>query len=84
MLLVSYLFTSMVTVKNSAPRDSTCSFTTDLVSKARTTAPIHLACPIAANPATPPPMTKTLAGGTLPAAVICPKFTLKKRSFLNS
>ena len=32
--------------------------------------------PIAASPATPAPTTKTFAGGTLPAAVICP---VKKR-----
>lgn len=36
-------------------------------------APIFLAVPIADKPATPPPITKTLAGGTLPAAVIWPK-----------
>ena len=35
-----------------------------------------LAVPIAARPATPAPMTSTLAGGILPAAVICP---VKKR-----
>ena len=34
------------------------------------------AAPIAASPATPAPMTNTFAGGTLPAAVICP---VKKR-----
>jgi len=31
---------------------------------------MFLACPTAASPATPPPITRTLAGGTLPAAVI--------------
>jgi hypothetical protein len=31
---------------------------------------------MAARPATPAPMMNTLAGGTLPAAVICP---VKKR-----
>ena len=34
------------------------------------------AVPVAASPATPPPMTSTLAGGTRPAAVIWP---VKKR-----
>ena len=54
----------------------TCSFTSGRVSKARTIAPRPRAAPIAAKPATPAPMTSTLAGGTLPAAVICP---VKKR-----
>jgi len=31
---------------------------------------MFLAVPIALRPATPPPMTKILAGGDLPAAVI--------------
>ena len=48
----------------------------DLVSKTLTTAPIFLAVPMADKPATPPPMTSTLAGGTRPAAVIWP---VKKR-----
>ena len=39
-------------------------------------APMFLAWPTAARPATPPPMTSTLAGGTFPAAVIWP---VKKR-----
>lgn len=56
--------------KNSAPRDSTCSFTAERVSNPLTIAPMFLACPIAAKPATPPPITRTFAGGTLPAAVI--------------
>ena len=55
---------------------STCSFTSGRVSKARTIAPILLAVPIADKPATPAPITRTLAGGILPAAVICP---VKKR-----
>lgn len=63
----------MVTVKNSAPNDSTCSWTADLVSKALTIAPIFLAWAIAARPATPPPITNILAGGTFPAAVIWPR-----------
>jgi hypothetical protein len=62
----------MFIVRNSAPSDSTCSLTADLVSKALTMAPIFLAWPMAARPATPPPITRTFAGGTLPAAVICP------------
>ena len=56
--------------RNSAPRDSICSLTTGLVSNARTIAPRLLAAPIAASPATPAPIIKTFAGGTLPAAVI--------------
>lgn len=63
----------ILTSRNSAPNDSTCSLTAALVSKARTMAPMFLACPTAAKPATPPPITNTFAGGTLPAAVICPK-----------
>jgi hypothetical protein len=35
-------------------------------------APSDMAVPIAARPATPAPTTKTLAGGTLPAAVTWP------------
>ena len=60
------------TSKNSAPKDSTCSLTAARVSKARTMAPMFLAVPMADRPATPPPMINTLAGGTLPAAVIWP------------
>lgn len=52
--------------------DSTCSFTAGLVSNALTIAPIALAWPTAAKPATPPPITRIFAGGTFPAAVICP------------
>ena len=48
---------------------STCSATSGRVSKARTIAPMPRAAPMAASPATPAPMTSTLAGGTLPAAV---------------
>lgn len=75
--LTSNQLTSMVMVRNSAPKDSTCSLTIERVSKALTMAPMHLAWPIAARPATPPPITSTLAGGTLPAAVIWPKQTSK-------
>ena len=39
-------------------------------------APRPAAAPMAASPATPAPITNTFAGGTLPAAVICP---VKKR-----
>ena len=48
----------------------TCSLTVGRVSNARTIAPSPRAAPIAARPATPAPITSTLAGGTLPAAVI--------------
>ena len=58
------------TSKNSAPSDCTCSFTAARVSKALTMAPMFLAVPMADNPATPPPMTSTFAGGIFPAAVI--------------
>lgn len=57
---------------NCAPKLSICSRTAGLVSKALTAAPIHLACTVAAKPATPPPTTSTRQGGTRPAAVICP------------
>src|SRR5690606_25618881 len=39
---------------------------------ARTCAPRLAAAPTAARPATPPPMTNTVAGGVFPAAVTCP------------
>mmetsp|Transcript_3228 Transcript_3228/g.9360 ORF Transcript_3228/g.9360 Transcript_3228/m.9360 type:complete len:276 (-) Transcript_3228:848-1675(-) len=61
---------SSSTVRNSAPSDLACSATAARVSKTRTMAPMFLAVPIALRPATPPPMTSTLAGGILPAAVI--------------
>lgn len=54
----------------------TCSATAGRVSKTRTMAPMLRAVPMADSPATPPPMTSILAGGTRPAAVICP---VKKR-----
>ena len=56
--------------KNYPPRDFICYFTAGLVSNPRTIAPILFAVAIAANPATPPPITSILAGGSLPAAVI--------------
>ena len=52
--------------------DSTCSAVSGRTSVARTTAPMLLAAPIAARPATPVPATSTFAGGTLPAAVTWP------------
>lgn len=70
----SLILTSM----NSAPKDSTYSLTAALVSKPLTIAPKLLAVAIADNPATPPPITKTLAGGNLPAAVIWPVKNLPK------
>ncbi len=48
------------------------------MSNPRTMAPKLLAVAIAASPATPPPMTKILAGGNFPAAVICPVKNLPK------
>lgn len=61
---------SIVTVKNCPPRDSTYSLVAGLVSKHLTTAPRFLAEAIAERPATPAPITSTFAGGNLPAAVI--------------
>jgi hypothetical protein len=60
----------ILTVRNSAPTDSIYSLTASLVSKPLTIAPKLLAVPMADKPATPPPITNTLAGGNLPAAVI--------------
>ena len=48
------------------------------MSKPQTIAPNDFAVAIADNPATPPPITKTLAGGNLPAAVIYPVKNLPK------
>jgi len=42
-------------------------------------APSPLAAPSEANPATPPPMINTFAGGTLPAAVNWPVKKLPNR-----
>ena len=61
---------------NSAPMLFTWSFTAARVSNARTMAPRPRAAPMALRPATPAPITSTLAGGTRPAAVIWP---VKKR-----
>jgi hypothetical protein len=69
----------MLTVKNCAPNDSTYSLVAGLVSKHLTMAPMFLAVAIDDNPATPAPITKTLAGGSLPAAVIYPIKALSNR-----
>lgn len=71
---LSAIFTSI----NSAPSDYTYSLTAALVSNPLTIAPKLLAVAIADKPATPPPITKTLAGGSLPAAVIYPVKNLPK------
>ena len=63
---------SKSTLRNSAPIDFACSSTAARTSNSLTIAPMFLAVCTAASPATPPPRTITLAGGTLPAAVICP------------
>ena len=55
---------------NLAPRLSTCSLVAGRTSVAVTTAPRRRAVAIACRPATPTPMTNTLAAGTVPAAVI--------------
>ena len=55
---------------NRAPRLWTCSRTSGRVSVASTTAPSRRAVATACSPATPPPMTKTFAGRTVPAAVV--------------
>mmetsp|Transcript_9199 Transcript_9199/g.13636 ORF Transcript_9199/g.13636 Transcript_9199/m.13636 type:complete len:214 (-) Transcript_9199:697-1338(-) len=68
------------TSRNVAPMDSTCSFVTGRTSKARTIAPIFFAVWMAASPATPAPSTSTFAGGTFPAAVICPAKNLGNSS----
>mmetsp|Transcript_28588 Transcript_28588/g.48630 ORF Transcript_28588/g.48630 Transcript_28588/m.48630 type:complete len:293 (+) Transcript_28588:2501-3379(+) len=58
------------TVRNSPPAETTCSFVAARTSKHLTIAPVFLAVWMACKPATPAPMISTLAGGTLPAAVI--------------
>jgi hypothetical protein len=68
----------ILTSKNSAPKDLTYSLTASLVSNPLTMAPNDLAVAIADKPATPPPITRTLAGGSLPAAVIYPVKNLPK------
>ncbi|MNQ95010.1 hypothetical protein D3C85_1105500 [compost metagenome] len=61
---------SSSTARNLAPRLSTCSLVAGRTSVAVTTAPRRRAVAMACKPATPTPMTKTLAGATVPAAVI--------------
>ena len=56
----------------SPPSELTWSATSGRGSVARTIAPNAPAEPMAASPATPTPTTSTFAGGTFPAAVICP------------
>ncbi|GJD70455.1 hypothetical protein MMMDOFMJ_3404 [Methylobacterium gnaphalii] len=55
---------------NLPPSEATCSFTAGRTSVAETTAPRRLAVAMAWRPATPTPMMKALAAGTVPAAVI--------------
>ena len=55
---------------NLPPSEATCSLAAGRTSVAETAAPSRLAVAIACRPATPAPMTKTLAAGTVPAAVI--------------
>ena len=52
------------------PTLSICSFTSGRTSVAVTWAPSRLAVAMAWRPATPAPITNTLAGGTMPAAVM--------------
>ncbi|ACP22928.1 hypothetical protein NGR_b14770 (plasmid) [Sinorhizobium fredii NGR234] len=55
---------------NLAPSEATCSFAAGRTSVADTMAPRRRAVAIACRPATPAPMTKIFAAGTVPAAVI--------------
>ena len=55
---------------NMAPRLFTCSRTAGRGSKASTRAPRRLAVAMACSPATPAPSTSTVAGVTVPAAVM--------------
>ena len=55
---------------NFAPSEATCSLAAGRTSVAVTTAPSRRAVATACRPATPAPMTKTRAAGTVPAAVI--------------
>ena len=71
LLHIHQLFPYLQTVpqlKNFPPRLSTCSLDAALTSVAETIAPNLLAVAIACNPATPAPITKTLAASTVPAA----------------
>ena len=60
----------MSSSRKRAPSDSICSLTAERTSKACTTAPSRRAVAIACSPATPAPSTSTLAGRTVPAAVV--------------
>jgi hypothetical protein len=55
---------------NFAPSDSTCSFTAGRMSDTSTSAPSRRAVATACSPATPAPRITTLAGLSVPAAVI--------------
>ena len=77
-VLESFSKSSISTIMNFAPKLSTCSLVAILTSVAETTAPNLLAVAIACSPATPTPKTITLAGFTLPAAVI-----IIGKAFLN-
>lgn len=57
---------------NSSTRFNRQPATAARVSNTLTMAPIFFAVPMAERPATPPPITSTLAGGMRPAAVIWP------------
>jgi hypothetical protein len=50
-------------------------YSIEIIHKATLNSVIYMqvfTCPQAASPATPPPITNIFAGGTFPAAVICP------------
>ena len=49
---------NQLTLNGSAPSDLNCSRAASLMSNPLTTAPIDLAAPAAANPATPPPLIR--------------------------
>ena len=61
-----------------APRLSTCSLAAMRTSVASTTQPRRRAVAIAIRPATPAPKTTTLAGGTVPAAVMSSGQSLRR------
>src|ERR671912_531813 len=60
----------MSSSRKRAPSDSICSLTAERTSKACTIAPSRREVAIAWRPATPAPSTSTLAGRTVPAAVV--------------
>ena len=59
-----------LTSTNFAPKLWTCSLTSGRISNASTTAPRRREVAIACKPATPAPITNTLAGLIVPAAVV--------------